>query len=111
VTFDDDWADDFQRRLNERMFGGFTYSEDQVIYDEWERWNRAQQQRGPYKTAFGTSTWGPPHLIRVYRCKCGHNEADHDDTGLCHRPGGFAGICDCGPRTPDPLVEMIESWL
>lgn len=105
MPLDDQWAADYQRRLNDRLFGGYTH------YDEWHRWFNGQQQQGPYTTAFGTSSWGPPHLSRVYRCRCDHPESEHDDSGVCHRPGGFAGICDCGPRTPDPLVEMIESWL
>lgn len=105
MPLDDQWAADFQRRLNERYFGGA--SADYVIYDEAFNW----QQQGPYHTAFGTRSWGPPSLARVFRCRCEHSEAQHDDSGVCHLEGGFTGICDCGPRTSDPLVEMIESWL
>lgn len=124
MPLDDEWAADYQRRVNERLFGpGGPYhyprrngkssffrgpSPDYyVTYDEAFTFG----QEGPYTTAFGTSSWGPSHLSRVYRCRCDHPESEHDSSGVCHRPGGFAGICDCGPRTPDPLIEMIESWL
>lgn len=107
MALDDEWARDYQRRLNESMFGFRGPSADYVIYDEAFTWN----QQGPYEGAFGTRSWGPPRLARVYRCRCDHAESEHDDKGVCHLPGGFTGICDCGPRTPDPLVEMIESWL
>lgn len=113
MALDDEWARDYQRRLNESLFGAPRYqgvSADYTIYDEAFSYFNFQQQ-GPYEGAFGTRSWGPPRLARVFRCACDHPESEHDDSGVCHRPGGFAGLCACGPRTPDPLVEMIRSWL
>lgn len=113
MALDDEWARDYQRRLNESMFGFAPppyngMRADYTIYDEAFTFFDREQQ-GPYQGTFGRS-WGPPSLARVYRCRCDHPESEHDDSGVCHRPGGFAGICDCGPRTPDPLWEMIDSW-
>ena len=101
ATFDDEWADDFQRRMNERLFGG--WSPEYVIYDE--AFGNIGHP-GKYRTAFGTPSYGPPKLRNVFRCECGASEADHDDDGKAYGIG-----VGCKPYAVDELREMIKSWL
>lgn len=101
MALDDDWAADFQRRMNERLFGG--PSPEYVIYDE--AFGNIGHP-GKYRDAYGNPRYGPPSLARVFRCLCGESEAEHDDEGRAFGIG--AG---CAPRQADPLKEMIKSWL
>lgn len=108
MTFNQDWADDYQRRLNEKLFGASDTSffrgpsPDYVIYDE--AFGNIGHP-GKYRDAYGNPRYGPPRLARVFRCACGASEADHDDEGRAYGLG-----VGCAPRSTDPLWEMINSW-
>lgn len=100
-AFDDEWARNFQDRLNADMFGGM--SAQYAWYDE--AFGNIGHP-GKYRTVFNTPSYGPPSLRNVYRCECGAPESDHDDDGKAYSIG-----IGCKPYAHDELKEMIRSWL
>lgn len=106
MALDDEWARDYQRRLNESLFGAPRYngaSADYTIFDE--AFGNIGHP-GKYRDAYGNPRYGPPSLARIYRCVCGASEADHDDEGRAYGLG-----VGCAPRARDELREMVRSWV
>lgn len=102
MTFNQDWADDYARRLN-ASFGFRGPTPDWVSYDD-----------GPFQRIYmgaPDDTAAPRYveakLSNVFRCTCCCSEVTHQ------LPGGHCLMPSCADepctlRTPDPWREQVK---
>jgi hypothetical protein len=110
MAFDEEWANDYMRRLNASMFGqsyGGPFvrgpSPQYVIYDEVPQFQRVYMG-APDDTA--APRYVEPGLSAVYRCTCGCAEVTHQlPGGHCLMP--CCADEPCTVKKPDPWLEMV----